>query len=696
MDDIGILDIKGKNKNPLTNNKYSDEYKKWALIWSKYPAYEKATEIINSIKENQIILITSGTGSGKTVLLPKFCLHVLNYSGKIAVTLPKQLIAKSSAEFAAKTLDVKLGHEVGYKYKGSVKSGLSDKTKLLFATDGTIVAKLLNDPELREFDAVIIDEAHERKVQIDILLYLLKQTCKLRPEFKLIIMSATVNEDIFYKYYSEFKFNHFDVGGKTNYPIESIFLDTSLNPKPEFYLKKGYEIIDNIFKTTTEGDILFFVTSVNETFEMCKKVYNDNIYCVEVFAGMKSINQDLAQDEHLYKDKSNKTRKLVIATNVAESSLTISNIKFVIDSGFELFSYYDADKRAKVLERKLITRAQATQRMGRAGRTSSGICYHLYTKSDFNSMDDYPQPTIKVSDLSGECLNLLNLPTIKNVDDLKQLLNDFIEPPTKKYIDDAISTLTGLNLVNYNVLTDLGKTISSMNLEPIEGVAIYNSYKLHCSKEVIAIFSMISAIKNNINELFTVPAQIQDESSGKDSFLTEKFKKAKRMLSSKKGDHIALLKIFNKYLQIKKNEDKLNKWTYENFLKKDVLRKALDNFRKIRGLVMKVMENSPKLNRQLNHQLNASKKKSKGKNDNRDGNYNTNIENNILESLSIGYQLNIAILKDRGYSTQNASNIQLSNDSWMKLYNTLPKQIMFHELFMSSNRISAVIVSVLY
>jgi pre-mRNA-splicing factor ATP-dependent RNA helicase DHX15/PRP43 len=238
---IGILDPDGKELNPLTGQPYSDKYKELAKVWSKFPAYENAKDIINTIRKNQVTLVISGTGSGKTVLLPKYLLHVLDYNKKVAITLPKQIIAQSAAEFAAATLDVTIGKEVGYKFKGSDKKGYSKENKLLYATDGTIVAKLLNDPKLEEFDGVVIDEAHERKVQIDFLLYLLKNTVKMRPDFKLVIMSATVNQEIFKSYFEsdKIKFEIINVGAKTNYPIESIFLDKEITEKE--YVNKGYE-----------------------------------------------------------------------------------------------------------------------------------------------------------------------------------------------------------------------------------------------------------------------------------------------------------------------------------------------------------------------------------------------------------------------------------------------------------------------
>lgn len=678
-DNIGILDPNGIHKNPLTQMEYSDEYKQLGKIWSKFPAYQKAHEIISSISENQIVLITSGTGSGKTVLLPKFVLHALNYEKNVAVTLPKQIIAKSAAEFAAKTLDVKLGDEVGYKYKGSEKSGISNKTKLLFATDGTIVSKLLKDPELNEFDAILIDEAHERKVQIDLLLYLLKQTCLKRPKFKLIIMSATVNESIFKIYFKDFNFIHFDVGSATNYPITSIFSEKPIDSKS--YVDKGIEILMNIINTTTDGDILFFVTSVNETFDACRKINssdNKQTFCIEVYAGMNQKNQELAQDEHLYKTKfteNNKgiVRKIVIATNVAESSLTIANIKYVIDSGYELLSYYDPDKNARVLEKKLITQAQAKQRMGRAGRTGPGTCYHLYTKNDFEkNMEKYPQPAIRVNNIYDECLKLLNLPLVGTVDNLENILNQFIEPPTEKYVRSALFTLMQLGLIEKGNLTPLGKTIAGMQLDPMQGIAIYNAFQLNCAKEVIGILSMIDAMKGNINELFNVPIVSQDD-NGRSKYLTNKFLEAKKSLRNKNGDHLTLLKIFAKYTKVRKDENKTNDWIYEKFLKKSTLDTAIKYYKKIRGSVFSSLSENkmPKIEDVMTHDISVR----------------------ITASLYSGYFLNVAHYRNKSYSSHDMTNLQISKDSWMHFNKTPSSMIFYHELFVMGGKCDIILAS---
>lgn len=691
-ENLGILDPAGINLNPLTNEPYSDTYRELAKKWSRFPAYERATDIINSIKSNQIVLITSGTGSGKTVLLPKFVLHTLNYNGKVAITLPKQMITQSSAEFAAKTLDVKLGKEVGYKFKGSDKKSTSDETKLLFATDGTIVAKLMKDPKLEEFNAVIVDEAHERKVQIDFLLYLLKETCKLRPEFKLIIMSATVNEKVFLNYFNEFKFIHFDVGGKTNYPIESVFLEKSISDSvnQQMYLQIGMDITNKIISTTLEGDILFFVTSIQETLDTCKKLVNDknndSLFCIEVYAGMNEEKQELAQSEN-----KTKKRKLVIATNVAESSLTISNIKFVIDSGYELFGYYDPDTNSKILTKQLITHAQAKQRMGRAGRTGPGVCYHLYTKNEFEHMNDFPLPTIKVSDITGECLNLLSLDSIQTVDNLKNTLLNFIEPPNEKYINKSIMTLKQLGLIENNNINDLGKLIADLQVDPMQGLAMVNAYKINCVKEVIAIFSIIDACKGNINELFHTPKSLIDDVSNLNNLdhMTKKFLKAKKSITTKtSGDHLTLLKIFNTYKKIKSKQDneKLKNWLYANFLKESVLNKANKYYKKIKQNTIQ------KIQTYLSNTLESNKDKI------------TNLLNNhqlrtrILASLVSGFFLNMIFLKLQNSSNKKwqQQNIKLSKDSFLTLFDKDiddSNELLYNGMTTINNNVSISIVS---
>lgn len=583
MDSVGIFDPDGLHNNPLTGESYSDNYKKLASMWRNFPAYAEAKNIVKAVKENQVLLIISGTGSGKTVLTPKLVLHTLDYKGKIITTLPKRLVAKSNAQFAAETLDVKLGEQVGYQYKGSPSNAKSDKTNLLYATDGSVVARLLNDPKLEGIDAVIIDEAHERKVQIDFLLYLLRDTLKLRPDFKLVIMSATVNSEIFSQYFVDYKFKEVNIGGKTNYPIESVFLDNSV--EYDNAINKGFDILLKLLNNHEDNkDILFFVTSRNEAFDLCKKLdlhhknnkqYDKhNVYCVEVFSGMDSNKEKLAVE----KSEPN-SRKVVFATNVAESSITIEGVKYVIDSGRELKSYYDPVRRANILEKQLITHAQAKQRMGRSGRTEPGVCYHLYTKEQFDkSMGRFPEPDIRVSDISGDCLRLLNLDRVNSVENLLQVLTHLIEPPREIYIRDALSTLIKLECIDDNKISEIGKVVSKLNPNPMIGLTLMYSKVYNCSFETVNIISVLDACKNNLSELFTINSAKKHARYDKDKLkqLDEKFKKEQKKYRDKSGDHISLLNIYTKFNE--KSNPNSNK---NSFIKTGTLYKAKSYARKL-------------------------------------------------------------------------------------------------------------------
>lgn len=685
MDNIGILDPSGKNNNPFTDAPYSDRYKELAKLWSQLPVYEKAQELIDTIRNHQVVLLIAGTGSGKSVIIPKLTAHAFDYKGHVVMTLPKQIIAKSAAEFASATLDVELGSFVGYQYKGSEKRGKSDKTQLLYATDGTIVARLLKDPVLREFDAVIVDEAHERKVQIDFLLYLLRNVLAIRPEFKIIIMSATVNEDIFTSYFSEYKFISLNISGKPNFPIESIFTTKPIGPND--YLERGMEIIKFILKTDDQNkkgahDILFFVTSVNETIEICDKLresYND-VFPIEVYAGMKADDQELAQNKDLYRTKTGKKRKIVVATNVAESSLTIDGIKFVIDSGYELFSYYDPDRRAKILKRKLITNAQARQRMGRSGRTEPGVCYHLYTKDDFdNKMKRFPEPNIRLSNIYAECLRLLNIPQIETLDNLISVLNNFIEPPAKEYIDSAITQLLQLGLINNERITSLGKLVADLQADPEAGLTLYASYQLNCMKEVVAILAVIDASKNSMSELFRLPQNIiNDESDDKDryKYLHDKYKTAKKSLMHRYGDHLSIMKLFYKFLSKSKNNDKLNDWLYKHFLKLTTLEKAKTYFRKGVGKAMSAFKDIKKDIADI---------------------MEYDIDYRVMTAFYFGYKNNIGYYKekDRAYNTNYAKRVQINKESFMTMHEKPKKLVLYHELFASEMRTDMNIVSMI-
>jgi len=715
---IGILDPEGNNLNPLNNKPYSEQYKLLAKKWSKFPVYKRINQIIQDIKESQVYLVISSTGSGKSVLIPKIVLHVLDYKGKIGMTLPKQIITKSTAEFAAITLDVELGNEVGYKYKGSPKGMYNDTNRILYATDGTIKSKLLNDPSLKEFDCIIIDEAHERSIQIDFLLYLLKETLQLRPEFKLIIMSATVNTDIFVNYFNKFKFKFIDVGGERSYPIESIYSSKTLDYKDA--LVEGYNILIKILesdKMTNKAeahDIIFFVVSANDAFDLCRKLNaylkketgtksglnptkcnitcSGDVYCAELYAGIDPTKQDMIVDKELYKLNTKYNRKVVITTNVAESSLTVDGIKYVIDTGYQLKNSFDVKHRARQLEREYTSQSQVTQRMGRSGRTEPGICYHLYTQADFDRMKKYPETDIRTNDITMECLNLLAQPPVISTSNLVKILNNLIEPPKDEYVKYAIENLTLYKLLSNNQINPLGYFLNQMPTNNINmGIALLYGKIYNCSHEVIKIISTIDVCKNNISELYNMPMTMidrnLDESKQKQqqAQLEKKFNDARKLFYSKYGDHIGILNIYEKFddfnEKIKHDDKKLYEWTFKYFLKKHQLlkiKKHIGTFkRQLYGSFKDKLEPEA-LGIQVNDEINK-----------------LDVNERIIYCFAMGFKQNIAtrIQQTDTYRTPHVQGVKINKISFCTVRHKFPKNIVYTELFTMMGKSELSIVS---
>lgn len=679
---IGILDVDGVNKNPLTNEDYSDNYKRLAKVWSTFPAYKRADEILEVLGNSQVTIVTSGTGSGKTVLLPKLLLHHFNYDKKIAVTLPKQIIVKSTAEFAAETLDVRLGSHVGYQYKGSDKKYMSKNNKLVYITDGSLVVKIMNDMSLSDMHGVVIDEAHERNIRIDFLLYLIKEVLKRRPEFKLVIMSATINTNLFKKYYNEFTSRVVDISGVPLYPIKSIYLTHSISVKD--YFKKGIEILQNILKTTTGGDILFFVTSINETMDACKIIRsNPKAICLEVFSGIRPDRQALVEHVSKYKEGTKYERKVVIATNAAESSLTIDGIKYVIDCGYELSGTYDAKLNANKLDRQKITQAQARQRMGRSGRTGPGVCYHLYTETDFQMMDQFPQPEIRVSDISSECLRLLNTDYIKDVKMLIDVFTKFIEPPKKEYILSALRKLRSLKLITDDNITELGKIVNSLRVPiPELGVAIVYGYMYGVVFDVLRIVSILDTTRFNISDLFSTPFdKLNDDTDKKaKAKLMDKFDDAKSKFTSGCGDLISLYKIYTKYNKL--NDKDVDQFIFDNWLKQNKLINIRKNNMRSKGAVMKnVMKN-----KYLDDKIKEFNNITKDLSDN----------DRILLAFYMGFRNNVGVYNSGIEKYKVGDEMYgVARDSFVNYLKKNPKKIFFMELFITMGSGSLNIVSVL-
>lgn len=541
---IGIFDPLGENLNPLNGSLYSDRYKELAKIWSQYPAYLKARSILEALSRYQLLFVTSGTGSGKTTIIPKLGLHYTDYQGKVAVTLPKRVVTLSAASFAALTLDVTLGKEVGYMYKGSDRKMANEQNKIVYLTHGTLIMKIVNDPLLKEFQVVVVDEAHERSISIDILLFLLRQILESgqRPDLKIVIMSATIDPVKYQNYFKKVSSQIIHISGQPNYPIDVHFLERPTNS----YLDEGLNLIDKLVNQGGKEDILFFITTSSEALQLCRAIRAryPRVYCIEVYADMEKDLRIYAESRDKFLELGNYDQKLIMATNVAESSITIDGLKIVIDSCYELSTHYNPLAMGYVYEKGVITKAQALQRRGRVGRTEPGSCYHLLTQDEFNLLSEYPEPDILRSDITNDLLKIIYLSKERTFKEGYQMINQLMDPPRPRFIDVAQGLYRLYQIVDNNdKLTDLGINVTKFSSLPLNrSLFLIYSYQLYCAREASFILAMLELTKGKIWNIFHKADTICESDCDKESS-----KSLVKKLVQKKSDHLTLLHIYQSY-----------------------------------------------------------------------------------------------------------------------------------------------------
>ena len=735
MNNIGILDPNGKKINPLTGNKYANiyantidpktnkptTYKHYANLWSKFPMYLRAKEIIQAIKDHNIIFIRSGTGSGKTVLTPKFVLHALEYKHKVLVTIPKKLPTHSSAEFAAQTLDVTLGEEVGFYFKGKREINRGGKESILtYTTTGSLLSRITgNDPDLSEYSALVIDEAHERSIQMDLQFLLIREVLRKRPDFKLVIMSATIDLQKFIDYFSDIgSFAEFDVGGETAKPITDYYL-----PKPpKDWKEEMINIIVNILKQSDEGDILGFVKSGGEGRQLCQKLKEASIkeglrpFCVELESKSKFevVNEErqiskekFAINMALYKTHPNADpnnpydRKVVFATNAAESSITVDGIVYVIDSGLEYNDKYFPCENARSLMEEFISQSAVIQRRGRAGRTREGYCYHLYTEKQYSDFENYPVPDIQKTDLSPYLLDLLRMEGIGTIQNLRNMLASMIDPPHAKFVDAGLSILYGLGAIdniNTGNVTQLGIDMSFFRaLKPTLAKSIIVSYQLECSREVCDIVAMIILTDGQMESLFKTPYEREQMGIAM---------KKHKALTDSYGDQLTMLKTYRKYIEKKEKTSKseAKRWSIDNFVSFKILDKVSSTSQKLRSTLRQIMtknkniENLNKNNISTNNNMKGGERRTTRTTRSTRSTRSTSttrvsratkisesITKRILRSFMLGNYINIGIsIGKRNYQTcysQTQTIAQLSRHSVLNYYKSLPKNVLYDELF---------------
>ena len=537
------------------------------------PIYPYRDDLIKAVEDHQTIVIVGETGSGKTTQIPQYMWEAgfANEEGvRIGCTQPRRVAAMSVATRVADEVGCKLGNEVGYSIRFEDRT--SDKTKVKYLTDGMLLREFLGEPDLKSYGVMMVDEAHERTLHTDVLFGLVKDIARFRPEIKLLISSATLDAEKFSEYFDFAPI--FRIPGR-RYPVDILY---TKQPEAD-YMDAVVVSVLQIHAQEPKGDILVFCTG-QEEIEALEETLNTRVKQSQstnddedggrskrlaelvVCPIYASLPTDLQQK--IFEPAPEKGRKCVLATNIAETSLTIDGIKYVIDPGFCKQKSYNPRSGMESLVVTPTSQASAMQRAGRAGRTSAGKCYRLYTAWSFqNELDPNTVPEIQRTNLGNVVLMLKSL----GINDLMHF--DFMDPPPAETLLRALEQLYALGALNdRGELTKLGRRMAEFPLDPMLSKTLIASDKYKCVDEVATVCAMLSCG----NTIFYRPKEKQ--------LLADHAHKAFHL--GDVGDHLALMNVFNSW----QDSDYSTQWCFENFVQHRSMKQARD----IREQLIKMLE----------------------------------------------------------------------------------------------------------
>lgn len=508
------------------------------------PVHEKRAEIQAAIAAHQVVIVCGETGSGKTTQLPKICLELgRGAAGLIGHTQPRRLAARSVATRIAEELGSEIGQAVGYKVRFTDHTAPQSFVKLM--TDGILLAETQTDRFLSAYDTIIIDEAHERSLNIDFLLGYLKQLLPRRPDLKLIITSATIDAERFSAHFNQAPV--IEVSGRT-YPVEIRYRPLISRDEDEAEIELTDAIVDaaDELARVGAGDILVFLPGereIRETAEALRKSplrRNDEI--LPLFARLSHADQ-----QKIFRPAGG-TRRIVLSTNVAETSLTVPGIRYVIDSGLARVKRYSARAKVEQLHVEKISQAAAKQRSGRCGRVAAGVCIRLYAEDDFNARTAFTDPEILRSNLAAVILRMAAL-RLGAVSDFP-----FLEAPDARYINDGFQVLLELGAVDENQrLTRLGTQMARLPVDPKIARMLLAAHQHDCMAEILIIVAALS-----IQDPRERPFEAREAAD-----------KAHERFADKSSDFLSYLNIwasFAKEKADKKSNKQLVQWCRQYFL----------------------------------------------------------------------------------------------------------------------------------
>ncbi|MBB5908897.1 ATP-dependent RNA helicase HrpA [Actinoalloteichus hymeniacidonis] len=463
------------------------ERRRAAVPKIKYPAElpvgQRKDEILEAIRDHQVVILAGETGSGKTTQLPKICLELgRGVHGLIGHTQPRRLAARTVAERIAEELHTELGQAVGYAVRFTDRVGEDTLVKLM--TDGILLAEIQRDRMLRQYDTIIIDEAHERSLNIDFLLGYLKELLPRRPDLKVIITSATIDPERFSRHFGDAPM--IEVSGRT-YPVEVRYRPIVTDEVERDQVQAICDAVDEL-AGEAPGDVLVFLSGereIRDTADALVKQDLRNTEVVPLYARLSAREQHRVFQPHT-------GRRIVLATNVAETSLTVPGIKYVIDPGTARISRYSLRTKVQRLPIEAISQASANQRSGRCGRLSAGVCIRLYSEQDYLARPEFTDPEILRTHLASVILQMSAL----GLGDVAAF--PFVDPPDRRNISDGVQLLHELGALNPDEpdlrkrLTPLGRSLAQLPVDPRLGRMVLEAQRNGCLHEVMVIAAALS------------------------------------------------------------------------------------------------------------------------------------------------------------------------------------------------------------
>ncbi|KAF4635844.1 hypothetical protein G7Y89_g2245 [Cudoniella acicularis] len=561
--------------NPFNNAPLSNQYFNILETRRELPVHKQRQEFLDMFQKTQILVFVGETGSGKTTQIPQFVLFddLPHFNRKlVACTQPRRVAAMSVAQRVANEMDVKLGEEVGYSIRFEDVTG--PKTILKYMTDGMLLREAMHDHNLTRYSCIILDEAHERTLSTDILMGLLKEVAIRRPDLKIVIMSATLDAQKFQRYFNDAPL--LAVPGRTH-PVEIFY-----TPEPERdYVEAALRTVLQIHATEPEGDILLFLTGEEEIEDACRKISMEADEMIrEADAGPLKVyplygTLPPQQQQRIFEPAppparagGRPGRKVIVGTNIAETSLTIDGIVYVVDPGFSKQKVYNPRIRVESLLVSPISKASAQQRAGRAGRTRPGKCFRLYTEAAFKKeLIEQTHPEILRSNLANTVLELKKL----GIDDLVHF--DLMDPPAPETLMRALEELNYLACLDDDGdLTTLGKLASEFPLDPALAVMLISSPEFFCSNEILSLTALLS-----VPQLFVRPASAKKRAD-----------EMKALFAHPDGDHLTMLNVYHAFKGPEAQADP-KRWCHDHFLSLRALQSA-DNVRQQLKRIMETNE----------------------------------------------------------------------------------------------------------